>query len=44
MTADLLYPGFLFLYFVARRQWNAVFAGALAFGMLTGRPPLRLVP
>jgi len=35
-TAIKLFPGFLFLYFLARRQWTVVMAGALAFGMLTG--------
>ena len=35
-TAIKLYPGFLFLYFLARRRWTGLIAGALAFGMLTG--------
>jgi Glycosyltransferase family 87 len=35
-TAIKLYPGFLFLYFLARRRWTGVIVGALAFGMLTG--------
>jgi hypothetical protein len=34
-TSLKLFPGFLFLYLLARRQWRAVIAGALAFGMLT---------
>jgi Glycosyltransferase family 87 len=35
-TAIKLFPAFLFLYFLMRRQWIAVIAGAVAFGMLTG--------
>jgi hypothetical protein len=35
-TAIKLFPAFLFLYFLMRRQWIAVIAGVLAFGMLTG--------
>jgi hypothetical protein len=35
-TAIKLFPGFLFLYFLARRQWTTMIAGALAFGMATG--------
>jgi Glycosyltransferase family 87 len=35
-TVIKLFPGFLFLYFLARRQWSAVVAGALAFGIVTG--------
>jgi len=43
-TAIKLFPGFLFLYFLARRQWTAVMAGALAFGMLTGLTAALLGP
>jgi hypothetical protein len=35
-TAIKLFPCFLFLYFLARRQWTAVTAGTLAFAMATG--------
>jgi hypothetical protein len=31
-----LFPAFLFIYFLVRRQWIAVVAGTLASGMLTG--------
>jgi hypothetical protein len=34
-TAIKLFPGFLFLYFVVRRQWRAVWAGAAALVGLT---------
>ncbi len=34
-TAIKLFPGFLFLFFLVRRQWTAVIAGSLAFVMLT---------
>ncbi len=43
-TAIKLFPGFLFLYFLARRQWTAVLAGVLAFGMLTGLTAALLGP
>lgn len=35
-AAIKLFPGFLFLYFVLRRQWAAVLAGVLALILLTG--------
>lgn len=34
-TAIKLFPGFLFLYFVIRRQWRALIAGVVAFALLT---------
>jgi hypothetical protein len=35
-TAIKLFPGFLFLYFVCRRQWRSVLAGAISAVVLTG--------
>jgi hypothetical protein len=43
-TAIKLFPSFLFLYLLARRQWRALIAGALAFGMLTGLTAALLGP
>jgi hypothetical protein len=43
-TAIKLFPGFLFVYFLARRQWAAVIAGALAFAALTGLTAALLGP
>jgi len=35
-TAIKLFPGFLFLYFIVRRQWSALIAGLLSLVLLTG--------
>jgi alpha-1,2-mannosyltransferase len=35
-TAIKLFPAFLFLYFLLRRQWAALFSGALTLVLLTG--------
>ena len=35
-TAIKLFPGFLFLYFVLRRDWRSVFAGLIAFLVVNG--------
>jgi hypothetical protein len=35
-TAIKLFPGFVFVYFMARRQWRALAAGAASFLVLTG--------
>jgi hypothetical protein len=35
-TAIKLFPGFLFVYFLLRRQWKAVMSGVLSFVVLTG--------
>jgi Glycosyltransferase family 87 len=43
-TAIKLFPGFLFLYLLVRRQWSAVIEGALAFAMLTGLTAALLGP
>jgi hypothetical protein len=41
-TAVKLFPGFLFLYFVARRQWRSVFAGGVSMLAVTGGTALIL--
>ena len=43
-TAVKLFPGFVFLYFVARRQWRSVFAGGVSFLVVTGGTVLVLGP
>jgi hypothetical protein len=35
-TAIKLFPGFLFLYFILRRQWMVVRTGIISFAVLTG--------
>ncbi len=35
-TAIKLFPGFLFFYFVLRRQWKTLMAGIIALAVLTG--------
>ena len=41
-TAIKLFPGYLFLYFLARRDWLAIIYGALAFAVLNGLTALVL--
>jgi hypothetical protein len=43
-TAVKLFPGFLFLYFVARREWKAVVVGTLSVVLLTGLTAVVLGP
>jgi hypothetical protein len=43
-TAIKLFPGFLFLYFLVRRQWTTLFAGIVAFGTLTALTAALLGP
>jgi hypothetical protein len=43
-TAIKLFPGFLFLYFLVRRQWSALIAGALTLAVLSGLTAALLGP
>jgi hypothetical protein len=43
-TAAKIFPGFLFLYFLLRRQWLVIAAGACAFAAITGLTLVLLGP
>jgi hypothetical protein len=43
-TAIKFYPGFLFLYFLLRRDWSAIRAGLLAIALITGLTAVVLGP
>jgi hypothetical protein len=43
-TAIKVFPGFLFLYFLLRRQWSALFVGACTFAVITGMTAALLGP
>jgi hypothetical protein len=43
-TAIKLFPGFLFLYFLLRRQWSALVTGAVTLALLTGLTAVVLGP